>query len=92
MTRCCEYKLMTLQKSSWTTVSKEFPGKYLNTSKKYIEPFYPLNDKVNLNLYKAYVELKNKYRNIQLLGRMAQYKYFDMDDAILNAFKYININ
>ena len=52
------------------------------------EPYYPvLNDK-NIALFKKYKEKSEKESNIHFLGRLANYKYFNMDEAILNSLNY----
>jgi UDP-galactopyranose mutase len=84
MTRISEYKKLTLQKIKSTTISKEYPGTFSLESKKFNQRFYPINNPKNNTLYNKYVELSKKTKNLVLLGRLAQYKYFDMDDAILN--------
>lgn len=85
MTRITEYKKMTFQNDNgWTTISKEFPGEY-GSSKKFNQRYYPIANKKSLSIYKKYVDMLKKCKNLHLLGRLAQYKYFDMDDAILEA-------
>ena len=54
------------------------------------EPFYPVPNKKNLELYEKYKllaedETKN---NIFFVGRLANYKYFNMDEAILNSLNF----
>ncbi len=86
MTRITEYKKFLNRISVYTTISKEYPGAYDPNDKKFNIKFYPINNKKNdaiLNRYKLFL---NKYKNFKLLGRLAEYKYFDMDDAIINAF------
>ncbi len=85
MTRICEYKKMTFQKTNDTTISKEYPGAYDPTDEFYNIPFYPINNKKNLNQYKKYYELLSEYKNLYVLGRLAEYKYYDMDKIIAAA-------
>jgi UDP-galactopyranose mutase len=89
MTRICEYKNMTFQSvHDWTTISKEFPGNYDKNSSSFSTPFYPVtSNKNNLSLYELYLQETKKYNNLHLLGRLSQYKYYDMDDAISAAFE-----
>ena len=69
-----------------TIITKEY-------SNSYGEPYYPiLNDK-NLELFKKYKELsiiETKKNNIHFIGRLANYKYFNMDQAIKNSLDYFN--
>lgn len=79
-TRIVEYKHFTGQKHPKTTISKEFPtweG----------EPYYPVPSKENLELFAKYQEEANQVRNdnIYFVGRLANYKYFNMDQAFKNA-------
>ena len=49
------------------------------------EPYYPVNDDFNNSLYFKYKELSDKERNIIFGGRLAEYKYYDMDAVIAAA-------
>jgi UDP-galactopyranose mutase len=79
-TRILEFKYMFGQKSANTTIAKEYPtweG----------EPYYPVLSKGNLELYEFYRkegELKKK-NGVYFVGRLANYKYFNMDQAFANA-------
>jgi UDP-galactopyranose mutase len=84
-TRITEYKHGLDQKSPHTIISKEY-------SSDIGEPYYPiLNDK-NLKLYETYKTLaeEEKNNNIHFVGRLANYKYFNMDQAIKNSLDYFN--
>jgi UDP-galactopyranose mutase len=85
-TRITEYKHPYNQNSKHTIITKEY-------SNSYGEPYYPiLNDK-NLELFKKYKELsiiETKKNNIHFIGRLANYKYFNMDQAIKNSLDYFN--
>ena len=87
-TRITEYKHCLNQKSEDTIISKEY-------SCDNGEPYYPvLNDK-NLELYEKYKKLAEKEqidKHIHFVGRLANYKYFNMDQAIKNALDYFNNN
>ena len=51
-------------------------------------PYYPLLDKKNIELYEQYQQLarrEERERNVVFVGRLANYKYFNMDQAIGNA-------
>jgi UDP-galactopyranose mutase len=81
-TRCVEYKHFLNQKSEHTILVKE-------TTTSDGDPYYPvLNDK-NKDLYEKYQKMAEKERNnIHFLGRLASYKYFNMDQAIRNSLDY----
>ena len=84
-TRKVEIKHVTKQKSKFTTLSYEFP-------KSKGDPYYPINNRKNVNLFKKYKKLINKLekKNIFFEGRLASYRYLNMDEVIeaaLNLFK-----
>ena len=88
-TRTVEIKHVTKQKSNYTVISKEFP-----TNKG--EPYYPISNKRNTDLFKKYQKLilKENKKNVFFEGRLAKYKYFNTDEVIesaLNLFKKIKI-
>jgi UDP-galactopyranose mutase len=82
MTRICEYKKMTFQKAKVTTISKEYPGAYKSNSKQFNVPYYPINNQTNNAVLQRYTENVKKYPQLHMIGRLGQYKYYDMDDAI----------
>lgn len=83
-TRCIEYKHFLHQKSDWTILSKE-------TTCSEGEPYYPVPTEKNKFLYTQYSELASKEKNVYFVGRLASYKYFNMDQAIRNAIDYYTI-
>ena len=82
-TRIVEYKHFLNQKSNDTIIVSE----KTNDSG---EPYYPVPNKKNLELYDTYKLLaKNEEsKNIYFVGRLANYKYFNMDEAILNSLNF----
>ena len=52
-----------------------------------MEPYYPVNDEVNSMLYEKYKELADKESKVIFGGRLAEYKYFDMDKVIARALE-----
>jgi UDP-galactopyranose mutase len=79
-TRISEPKYSTGQKAPITTIIREYPtwdG----------EPYYPVLNKQNLGIYQKYqVEaFKLEEKKTYLVGRLANYKYFNMDQAFENA-------
>ena len=50
-----------------------------------MEPYYPVNDERNQELYKKYAELAGKEKNVIFGGRLAEYRYYDMDKVIAAA-------
>ena len=68
-----------------TWVSREYSVDYKETG----EPYYPINDKINNDLYSQYRALADKEKNLILGGRLAQYSYFDMDKTIKAALELV---
>lgn len=77
-TRIVEYKHFLNQKSDDTVIVFE-------TTNDYGEPFYPVLNQKNIDLYEKYKRLAEKETNILFVGRLANFKYFNMDQAIENA-------
>lgn len=77
-TRIVEYKHITGQKNPKTTIVKEY-----TTDEG--EPYYPVPNPRNQAIYEKYREEADKLQNIYFVGRLANYKYFNMDQAFKNA-------
>jgi len=89
-TRIVEYKHFLNQKSNDTIIFKEITTDIGH-------PYYPIPNKRNLELYELYKQLADKEKNVFFVGRLANYKYFNMDEAIANSLyifynKIIKIN
>ena len=54
------------------------------------EPYYPVNDDVNMELYEKYKTLALKETNVKYGGRLGEYKYYDMDVVVATALNYCN--
>lgn len=54
------------------------------------EPYYPVNDDVNMKLYEKYKVLALKEENVKFGGRLGEYKYYDMDVVAATALNYCN--
>ena len=52
-----------------------------------MEPYYPVNDERNAALYRQYAALAAEEKNMIFGGRLAEYKYYDMDKVIESAFR-----
>jgi UDP-galactopyranose mutase len=69
-----------------TVISREYPLEW----KPGIEPYYPINNEKNNELYARYQALAQKEDKVIFGGRLGMYRYFDMDqviEAALNAVK-----
>ena len=84
-TRKVEIKHVTKQKIPITTVCTEYPSSSG-------DPYYPINNKKNLKIFAKYKKLINIYekKNIFFEGRLAQYKYLNMDEVIERALNLFN--
>jgi UDP-galactopyranose mutase len=84
-TRVVEYKHFLHQKSPHTLIVREYTNDHG-------EPYYPVPNKKNTELYEQYKELaeEEKKKGVHFVGRLASYKYFNMDQAILNALEYFD--
>ena len=72
-------------KNTQTVISREFSVEWTDG----MEPYYPINDEKNTNLYKQYEALAQKEDSVIFGGRLAEYKYYDMGpivEKVLNMF------
>lgn len=64
-----------------TVISREYSSEW----KPKDEPYYPVNDEKNSKLYAEYKKLADAEKNVIFGGRLAEYKYYDMDQVIETA-------
>ncbi|MDP4093077.1 MAG: UDP-galactopyranose mutase [Bacillota bacterium] len=87
-TRITEFKYLTRQEAQGkTTILKEFPVPYDVKAEKGNIPYYPIINEDNLALYKKYKTCTDKFGNLYLCGRLAEYKYYNMDAVIDRALQ-----
>jgi UDP-galactopyranose mutase len=86
-TRITEFKRISHQTIHGTTIVKEYPQDYNRTIESQNIPYYPVFNEKNTELYKQYQQLSDKFSNIALVGRLAEYRYYDMDDIIERALQ-----
>ncbi|GEA17239.1 UDP-galactopyranose mutase [Moorella sp. E306M] len=79
-TRITEFKHLTGQEYSGTSIMREYP--YADG-----DPYYPIPCPENEALYKQYRLLAEKESNITFVGRLAQYRYYNMDQVVDVALK-----
>lgn len=82
-TRITEYNKLPKQNSNKTTIAFEYPLQYNTDGTS--EPFYPIISEENLNKYNKYKNELNKIDNIFICGRLADYKYYNMDQVVNHA-------
>ncbi len=84
-TRIIEHKHFEPENSAYgkdvTVISREYPSEWTDGS----EPFYPVNDARNTVLYQKYKALADAQKKVLFGGRLAEYKYYDMDDVMEKA-------
>ena len=54
------------------------------------EPYYPINDEKNMSILKKYQDMSKYIENVIFGGRLAEYKYYDMDKVIKSAMNHFN--
>ena len=77
-TRITEFKHLTGQKHSGTSIAREYP-------RAEGEPYYPVPCPANEVLFKRYQTLAAECNDVTFVGRLAQYRYYDMDQVVAAA-------
>lgn len=78
-----EYYFRKLGSYPKTVITREYPLAYQPGQ---AEPYYPVNDDRNNRLYHEYQELADVEKNVLFGGRLAEYKYYNMDEVIKRVF------
>lgn len=93
-TRISEFRKFTMKScsSKFTTIMKEYPYPYKKLRDKGNTPYYPLFNTENQNKYNKYLNESKKYPNLHLVGRLAEYKYYNIDTVIERALEYYQKN
>jgi len=83
-TRITEFKHIHPTDSRRTTVLREYPCRHIDGEN---EACYPVfTDETRAN-YERYLELAREFEDLTLIGRLAEYHYYDMDDIVLRALR-----
>jgi UDP-galactopyranose mutase len=85
-TRILEHKWFDYQNQKGTVISYEYPAAYDGQN----EPYYPIRDDKNTQIYNKYHELTKEQENVYFGGRLATYVYYDMHQIIAQALKFIS--
>ena len=80
-TRIIEHKHFESAKSEKTVITREYPVSW----EEGMEPYYPVNDDKNNRLFEKYRELASEKENMLFGGRLAEYRYYDMDKVVASA-------
>lgn len=90
-TRRTEMKLLTGQtKEGVTSTVTEYPHAFVKDNPMYCEPYYPIQNASNSELYEKYRDLASRHTGLFIVGRLAEYRYYNMDDVILRALTMVN--
>lgn len=84
-TRVIEHKHFAFGTQPKTVITREYPADYTDGS----EPYYTVNDERNNALAEEYRRLAEKEPNVMFGGRLAEYKYYDMDKVIASALSLV---
>mgnify|MGYP004539076319 FL=1 len=90
-TRITEYKhFMENAPEDKTTIAIEYPSAYNQHAEKGNIPYYPIFTDESKQKYNAYKELADKIPNLLPLGRLAEYRYYNMDAIIEHAIDVVS--
>lgn len=87
-TRITEYKKLPEQNKSGTSYALEFPLPYVEDDNQ--EPYYPVLTQKSQKQYAQYKTLAEKIPNLVCCGRLADFKYYNMDQALQRALGVCN--
>ena len=82
-TRIIEHKHFEYGTQEKTVITREYPDKWVQGK----EPYYPINNDRNNEIYEKYKELAEKENNVIFGGRLGEYKYYDMHKVIERALE-----
>ena len=82
-TRIIEHKHFEFGTQEKTVITREYPV----TWEEGMEPYYPVNDEKNQALYQKYAALASGEEKVRFVGRLGEYKYYDMDKVIASAME-----
>lgn len=87
-TRIGEYKYFLGDQSAKTVVSFEYPAPFARGRN---ERYYPIVKPENAELYNRYAVAAARLKNVWFLGRLGEYKYYDMDKAVNRSLEIFNM-
>ena len=71
--------------SDYTVIVKEYPQDFDRQDPLKNVPYYPIFNAENMTAHGVYKRLAQRFSNLVVLGRLADYQYYNMDDAVNNA-------
>jgi len=84
-TRIIEHKHFEFGKQPKTVITREYSAEW----KQGDEPYYPVNNDKNAEIFKKYQELAQKEENVIFGGRLADYRYYDMHHVFERALEVV---
>lgn len=84
-TRIIEHKHFEFGKQPVTWITKEYPATWHLGD----EPYYPVNNKRNQELYQKYADYAKNESDVIFGGRLGEYKYYDMDKVVASALRLV---
>lgn len=88
-TRSVEYKYYLDEKSDKTIVSFEYSCPFKENIN---ERYYPIVNNENTKLYKSYLKKSSEDKNVFFIGRLGDYRYYNMDETVKRALDFCNTN
>ena len=85
-TRIIEHKHFEFGNQRDTVITIEYPQSFAKGG----EPYYPVNDEHNNTLYEKYRMLAQQEERVDFGGRLAEYKYYNMDEVVKKALDFSN--
>ena len=86
-TRIIEHKHFEFGTQDSTVITREYPKDWSKGD----EPYYPINNERNNDLFEKYKELASNHENIIFGGRLGNYKYYDMDKVIESVLDVVKV-
>ncbi|MDY3959850.1 UDP-galactopyranose mutase [Romboutsia timonensis] len=86
-TRIIEHKHFEFGTQDSTVITREYPKDWSKGD----EPYYPINNERNNDLFEKYKELASNHENIVFGGRLGNYKYYDMDKVIESVLDVVKV-
>ena len=85
-TRITEYKKLPVQDVRGTTCAIEYPVPYDADTDTAVEPYYPVLTEASQKAYRTYADAAAEVSNLYCAGRLADFRYYNMDQALERAF------
>lgn len=87
-TRITEYKKLPVQDVRGTTCAVEYPVPYEADADTSVEPYYPVLTEASKKAYSTYADAAAKVSGLYCAGRLADFRYYNMDQALERAFDF----